>query len=113
MVYCEECKQPSNAKQFQQNFKNWTSGNYDIDEFIQNAQLKAKNYREVLEWIDYDKFNNVEYLAKGGFGTTYKASWKDGNIKSLDFVNDLWNRLGETYVALKCLHNSQNITVEF
>src|SRR5690349_17261192 len=53
---CEECIQPNtggepygngwcqscNAKHFQQNFKNWTSGNHDIDEFIQNSQLKAK-----------------------------------------------------------------------
>src|SRR5688572_26401510 len=59
---CRECKQPNtgpgcycweywcqpcNAKHFQQNFKNWNSGNHDIDEFIQNAQLKAKNYKQV------------------------------------------------------------------
>ena len=90
---CEECKQPNtghiyiyilygwcqscNAKRFQQNFKNWTSGNHDIDEYIQNSQLKAKCHEEVLEWIEYDKFENVEYLAKGGFGTTFKAIWED------------------------------------
>src|SRR2546429_8148872 len=56
---CKECKQPNtghsiyhfetfvwcqscNAKHFQQNFKNWMSGNHDIDEYIQNSQLKAK-----------------------------------------------------------------------
>src|SRR5688572_29818084 len=62
---CKECEQPSidgypdywcqlcNAKRFQQNFKNWTSGNHDIDEFIQQTQLKAKNYSEVIEWIEY------------------------------------------------------------
>src|SRR4051812_37327615 len=57
---CKECKQPNtdydwcqscNAKHFQQNFKNWTSGNRDIDELIQRTQLKAKNYTAVLEWI--------------------------------------------------------------
>src|SRR5437870_169411 len=78
---CEECKQPNihydwcqncNAKHFQQNFKNWTSGNYDIDKFIQNAQLNAKSQSKVLEWIEYDRFENIEnieYLTK----TTYKA----------------------------------------
>src|SRR5579862_7312339 len=85
---CKECKQPNtydygwcqscNGKRFQQNFQNWTSGNHDIDELIQRTQLKAKDRMEVLEWIEYDRFENIEYLAKGGFGTTYKATWKDG-----------------------------------
>src|SRR3954471_7946959 len=52
---CKKCKQPKsnydwcqscNTKHFQQNFKNWTSGNHNIDEFIQKAQLKAKDYNE-------------------------------------------------------------------
>ena len=103
---CWECKQPKthyewcrvcNAKRFQQNFKNWSSGNNDVDKLIQNAQLKAKNKNEVIEWIEHNRFENVEYLAKGGFGTVFKAIWIDGPIE----------------VALKCLHNSQNITAEF
>ncbi|GBC33770.1 kinase-like domain-containing protein [Rhizophagus irregularis DAOM 181602=DAOM 197198] len=31
-----------NAKHFQQNFKNWTSGNHEVDKLIQKTQLKAK-----------------------------------------------------------------------
>ena len=83
---CKECKQPNtgdvtwcqqcNAKRFQQNFQNWTSGNHDIDGLIQNAQLKAKKYEQVLEWIGYDRFENVEYLAKG----IYKTNCKDGYV---------------------------------
>src|SRR5436305_14752569 len=71
---CIECKQPKinsvgcRVCVFQQNFKNWTSGNHDVDEFIQKAQLKAKEYKQIIEWIEYDRFENVEYLAKGGFG---------------------------------------------
>ena len=42
---CEKCKQPKNghawcpcnAKHFQQNFRNWTSGNSDVDKFIQKT----------------------------------------------------------------------------
>ena len=48
--WCHAC----NAKHLQQNFKNWTSGNHDIDELIQNAQLNAKCYEEALEWIEYN-----------------------------------------------------------
>jgi hypothetical protein len=97
---------------FQLNFKNWTSGNNDVDEFIRKAQLKAKTEYQLIEWIEYDKFKDVEYLAKGGFGTTFKAIWNEGYIIR-DYKNDQWMRNGETKVALKCLHNSQDITTEF
>ncbi|EXX53261.1 hypothetical protein RirG_245590 [Rhizophagus irregularis DAOM 197198w] len=78
---CKDCKQPKITGawcqcKFQQNFKNWTSGNNEIDKLIQKAQLKAKNHKKILEWIEYDRFENVAYLAKGGFGTIYKAIWK-------------------------------------
>uniref|UniRef100_U9T2N4 Protein kinase domain-containing protein n=1 Tax=Rhizophagus irregularis (strain DAOM 181602 / DAOM 197198 / MUCL 43194) TaxID=747089 RepID=U9T2N4_RHIID len=106
--WCQICE----SKSFQKNFKNWTSGNSTVDEFIQKAQLKAKKFEEILEWIEYNKLENFEYLAKGGFGVTYKAIWKDGYIKR-DYKNDKWIRNGETKVALKCLYDSQNITTEF
>ena len=58
-------------------------------------------------------------MAKGGFGTTFKAIWKDGPINKWDSKNNQWKRQ-KTYrdhpnypVALKCLHNSQNIVAEF
>src|ERR1044072_3354863 len=60
---CEECSQPNidgnwcqscNSKHFQQEFNKWTSGNKEINEFIQKFQLNANNYHEVLEWIPYD-----------------------------------------------------------
>ncbi|GBC54472.2 kinase-like domain-containing protein [Rhizophagus irregularis DAOM 181602=DAOM 197198] len=52
-------------------------------------------------------------LTKGGFGSTFKADWKDGYILCRDYKNNQWERNGETKVALKCLHNSQDITAEF
>ena len=75
--------------------------------------MKAEIHYEILEWIGYDRFENVEYLAKGGFGTVFKAIWKDGPIEYWDFENKQFKREGKTEVALKCLHNSQNITAEF
>ncbi|RGB39594.1 kinase-like domain-containing protein [Rhizophagus diaphanus] len=119
---CGICKQPNTSyigcqscffNHFQQNFKNWTSGNHDIDEFIQKAQLNAKNKFQIVEWIEFDKFEDVEYLAKGGFGTVFKAVWKDGPASSLNSHNNQFEREGETKVALKCLHNSQDITADF
>ena len=119
--FCEECMQlytteshlSCNTRRFKRNFENWTSGNKDIDNLIQNSQLYSKNHREVLEWIEYDRFENIEYLAKGGFGTVYKAIWKNGYIESWDSKNNQWKREEETEVALKCLHKSQGITAEF
>jgi hypothetical protein len=66
---CNECKHPKASDNwcqhnFQQNFKNWTSGNNEVDKFIQKAQLKAKNYKEILEWIEYDKFEMLNIWPK-------------------------------------------------
>ncbi|PKC57357.1 kinase-like protein [Rhizophagus irregularis] len=118
---CKICKQPNtddyycrscNSKRFQRNFKNWTSGNHNIDEFIQKTQLKAKNSRSVIEWIEYDKFEDVVYLAKGGFGTIFKAVWKDGYIK-MNYNDKQLERNSKIEVALKSLHKSQDIIAEF
>ena len=109
MTWCQSC----NGKRFQQNFQNWTSGNHDIDELIQRTQLKPKNELEILEWIEYDRFENIEYLAKGGFGTTYSATWKDGFIRIWESENNQWYRCRNHLVALKCLHKSQDITDKF
>src|SRR5436190_22919230 len=79
---CPECNKPNtgykwcnqcNAKRFQQEFPNWTSGNNYIDNFIKETQLNAKDHWEVLEWIPYNRLTNIKYLAKGGFSTVYNA----------------------------------------
>ncbi|RGB39600.1 hypothetical protein C1646_689445 [Rhizophagus diaphanus] len=101
------------SNHFQQNFKNWTSGNHDVDEFIQKAQLNAKSYKQAIEWIEYDKFEDFEYLAKGGFGTTFKAVWKGGHMYQWNYDYNKFIRDAKKKVALKYLHNSQNITADF
>ena len=119
---CKRCKQPKtdyhycqscNSKRFQQNFKNWTSGNSDVDKLIQESQLNAKSKFEKLEWIEYDRFENIEYITKGGFGKVYKANWKDGFIGYWNYETNQWKRYDSGFVALKCLNNSKDITLEF
>ena len=66
-----------------------------------------------FKWIEYDKFENVEYLAKGGFGTVYRAIWKAGHMHYWDSKNNQWERNKNIPVVLKCLHNSQDISIEF
>ena len=122
MGFCKECNQEivyawcfaCNAKQFQQNFEKWTSGNVDIDKFIQDTQLSANYFYKVLEWIPYDRFYNIEYVAKGGFGKVYRANWIDGYIRKWDNKHQNWKRLqSNEFVALKSLNHSKNVTLEF
>jgi len=120
---CEECNKEKNtgpdwcktcnAKHFQQNFENWTSGNIEIDKFIQETQLSAKGSYQVLEWIPYDRFYGIEYIARGGFGKVYKAIWIDGYIFNWDKISQNWERHNNKIVALKSLNNSKNVTFEF
>jgi hypothetical protein len=113
--YCKKCYRICYAKRFQQNFHNWTSGNDDINKFIQDTQLSAHNeIRKAVEWISYNRFYNIKYIAKGGFGKVYKANWIDGYISFWDKDDQNWKRIGQNmFVALKSLNNSKNITSEF
>ncbi|CAB4414499.1 unnamed protein product [Rhizophagus irregularis] len=93
---CGECKepgtgeywcQPCNAKRSKDNFKNWTSGNKDIDEFIQQSQLNALHFYNYIEWVPFEKFQNITYITEGGFGKIYSAEWPEGNIENWDIEN--------------------------
>src|ERR1043165_7403821 len=98
---CGECDEPGtgefwclpcNAKRFKENFKNWTSGNKDIDEFIQHSQLNAVHSTKCLEWIPFENFQDVKYVAKGGFGKIYSAKSPKGHIQYWDIENQKWER---------------------
>ena len=120
---CGECNgpgtgifwcQPCSAKRFKDNFKNWTSKNKDIDEFIQQAQLNAVHFQKSLEWIPFEKFQNITYITKGGFGTIYSAEWSEGYIYYWDIENQEWYRITDyEKVALKSLDNSSDISSDF
>src|SRR6266498_4488922 len=145
---CSDCNQPKtypfwcqncNSKRFQQKFSKWTSGNEHIDKFIQDAQLKARNAWEDLEWIPYNQLRNIQYLTKGGFSIIYNAIWLDGKIEYWDNESKQWKRENhplnnEDYenaknenikspldeneqsgykVVIKSLNNSSNINEEF
>ena len=86
---CEKCNCICNTKHFQQEFNYWTSGNNDINKFIQDTQLSAhSNYNllKTLEWIPYNKFYNIKYITKDEFSKVYRANWIDGYIVSWDMI---------------------------
>jgi hypothetical protein len=86
--WCKNC----NSKRFQQDFNKWTSGNELIDKFIQDTQLKARNSKEFIEWIPYNKLRNIQYLAQGGFSVVYKAILLDGFINEWNDKTYQWER---------------------
>ena len=98
---------------FRKEFHNWTSDNPDIDEFIKQTQLDADRYNDIIECIPFSKFTNIKYLAKGGFGTVFKAVWIDGYITGLDYQKNIWQRRVQIDVCLKGLDNSKDIKQEF
>ena len=115
---CGECNEPGigwywcqlcNAERFKKNFKNWTSGNKDIDELIQHSHLNALCYTKFLEWVPFENFQNVNC----GFGRVYSAKWPKGNISYWDIENQKWTRWNNLKVALKSLDNSIDISADF
>ncbi|GBB84827.1 hypothetical protein RclHR1_01140016 [Rhizophagus clarus] len=92
--WCKYC-QISNLKE---DFTNWTSGNKQIDDLIQEIRLKINKSGDIIiEWIPYEQFSDIKEIGKGGFARVYSARWAKT----------------DKLVALKCLYNSQNITNEF
>ncbi|RGB33017.1 hypothetical protein C1646_705498, partial [Rhizophagus diaphanus] len=69
-----------------------TYGNNNIDEFIKHSQLNAVFYEKYLEWIPFEKFQNITYIAEGGFGKIYTAEWLEGYIYYWDIENQKWHR---------------------
>ena len=123
-IYCEKCGEkytiiehkwcePCQINYLKENFANWTSENEKVDDFIQEMQLKINYYNDVIvEWVPYNQFSNIKEIRKDGFATIYSAIWKDGPLYYCLHKKEYERKLGNKQVALKYLHNSQNITNE-
>ncbi|GBC32509.1 kinase-like domain-containing protein [Rhizophagus irregularis DAOM 181602=DAOM 197198] len=111
LSYCKPCY----SAHFRNNFTYWTSGNLNIDELIQNSQLNANDKYELIEWIEYSNFKDVEFVANGGFGSVYKAIWQDGPIEEpfWNIKKSEWNRNSFKEVAIKKFRNATSVSLEF
>ena len=97
-VLCEGCKGKKVKKLTDK------CGNEEIARFLYyQCKLNANNYNNsnYIRWIPFDKFKNIEYLAKGGFGEVHKAIWIDGYYGYED-----------RNVVLKRIHNSNDKIVD-
>src|SRR6266542_2587568 len=61
--YCERCLQ----NYLKSKFSNWTSGNDDIDNLIQNCQLESFEPEKIIEWIPFNNLQSIKYLPKTGY----------------------------------------------
>jgi hypothetical protein len=121
--YCEGCDnkytntfnywcKPCQINSLKENFKNWTSGNKQIDDFIQEMQLKINFYDDLIfEWVPYIQFDDIKEIIKIDSATVHSAIWKDGPLE-YDKDKMEYIKSQNKNVALKCLHNSQNISNE-
>ncbi|PKK65984.1 kinase-like protein [Rhizophagus irregularis] len=114
---CENCNQECLATLFcelcvrnylKAKFSNWTSGNNDIDNLIQECQMKTIAPYLIPEWIPYNNLQNIEYLTKGGFSEIYTATWINGNYYEWDSEKQQLKRFGNIYIVLKKLENVEN-----
>ena len=114
---CENCNQKCLATLFceycvrnylKDNFSNWTSGNNDIDNLVQECQVKTLEPYTIVEWIQYNNLQNIKYLTKGGFSEIYTASWIDGKYEEWDSKKQKLIRFGRHEVVLKKLENVGN-----
>ncbi|PKY60026.1 hypothetical protein RhiirA4_412611, partial [Rhizophagus irregularis] len=89
----------------------WTSGNVQIDEFIQEMQLaNISKHFTFFEWIPYIRFNGIKQIGKDDSTTLlYSATWMDGPLKYSYDYKKLSERVPDEKVVLKCLINSQKI----
>ena len=83
-----------------------TSGNPEIDNLIYESQLKTKDYSRNLEWIPYDRFQDIKSIGEGGFANIFSATWLDGEPIRLRKTKE---RTEPIRVALKKLKNSKNM----
>jgi hypothetical protein len=109
---CKKCDYSCNTICFQQNFESWTSGNDNIDKFIQVTQISAHNdIKKALEWIPYNKLYNIEYIEKA---EVYRANWIEGCIDKWNNKAQNWKRFNQNmFVNLKSLNDSKDVTLEF
>jgi ribosomal protein S14 len=91
-----------------------SSGNKIIDDFIKYTQINLTKSEGKMEFVPYDQFKNIEFIAEGGFSKIYKATWIDGPIHWYSISRNIDNitRLKNDIVVLKKLVNSKNITTK-
>ncbi|CAG8450694.1 11711_t:CDS:2 [Acaulospora morrowiae] len=113
---CEDCNNSTYATQFCefcirnyliQTFDKWDSGNDKINKLIQETQENVICPYQVVEWIPYENFDNINLLDQGGFSTVFTATWENGYFNEWNSITKSLERRGEPQqIVLKQLNSS-------
>ncbi|CAB5321391.1 unnamed protein product [Rhizophagus irregularis] len=134
----ENCYKPNDGKLWCKEcvpryiIEGWTSGNNSIDEFIKDTIYDAKigyddyddddddgsdgdDYPIFLEWVPFNKFEDIKQIGEGGFSKVYSAIWIDGKAKYIKQDDGSWKKKEPEpkKIALKKLNESQNISADY
>src|SRR5436305_2563754 len=72
LAWCNKCDPGKFLKEGK------TSGNPEIDKLIHESQHETIHYYDNLEWIPYDRFQDIKSIDEGGFANIFSATWLDG-----------------------------------
>ena len=103
-LFCEHCVR----NYLKAKFSNWTSGNNDVDNLIQQCQMETIAPDSIVEWIPYNNLQNIKYLTKGGCSEIYTADWIDGCYYEWDNKVKQLKKYGGLKVVLKKLENVES-----
>src|SRR5206468_1335959 len=67
-ILCEGCKEKKVEKLITK------CGNEEMAKLLYESKLNSDDHT-CIRWISFNEFQNIEYLAKGGFGQVQKAEW--------------------------------------
>ncbi len=88
----------------------YKSGNKVVDDFIRHTLINSNLEARIMEFVPYDQFKDIEFIAEGGFSEIYRATWIGGNIQKWNKKEINFKRSDAITVVLKRLINSKNIT---
>ncbi|CAG8441480.1 9616_t:CDS:2 [Funneliformis caledonium] len=106
--WCKACE----MKRFEQQFESWSSGNDDVDIFILESQLNSSSYFDYLEWISFDRLQDIELVDAGDYGCVFQAIWKDGPRERWDMNNSQYVRCAE-WICEISENTSSEISIQF
>ena len=120
----KNCCQPENDKFWCREcvpsciIEGWTSENSEIDEFIKDTIYNPGKYYGCplfLEWVAFDRFENVKQIGEGGFAKVYSTKWIDGKAEYIRQDDGSWKKLAREpiNVALKRLNGSQSMSADY
>ncbi|GES87736.1 kinase-like domain-containing protein [Rhizophagus clarus] len=122
----ENCYDPANNKFWCKGcapsciIEGWTSGNDVIDNFIKDTIYNAGKSKKkghfplFLEWVPFDRFEDMKQIGEGGFAKVYSATWIDGRARYTKQEDWCWmNDPNPIKVALKRLNGSQNMSADY